>query len=156
VIHTPSIIQTHTSSRIFHYKYLPSPTYFLIAPLFIHYKIKILSLPSYYQASSLKKSLVISSSPAASNLEPLRVSNKPHALSTMHPKRNEDPKVKKPDSLRVPGNNRWAEFIIPTKGKQAVREGVAGSLYVVGGAVYDDVENISGDGKGARGTGSRG
>ena len=71
----------------------------------------------------------------------------------MPPKRNEDPEVKKPDSLRVPGNNRWAEFSIPTKGKQAVREGVAGSLYVVGGAVYDDVENISGDGKSARGTG---
>jgi len=71
----------------------------------------------------------------------------------MPPKRNEDPEVKKPDSLRVPGNNRWAEFNILTKGKQAVREGVAGSLYVVGGAVYDDVENISGDGKSARGTG---
>jgi hypothetical protein len=73
----------------------------------------------------------------------------------MPPKRNEDSKVKKPDPLRVPGNSRWVEFNIPTKGKQAVKEGVAGSLYVVGGAVYDDVENISGGGKSARGTGSR-
>jgi len=60
------------------------------------------------------------------------------------------------NTLPIPGNNREAEFTLPTKAKQSVKEGVAASLYVVGGAVYDDVENISGDGKSARGTGSRG
>jgi hypothetical protein len=56
----------------------------------------------------------------------------------MPPKRNEDPKVKKPESLRVPGNNCEAEFTIPTK----VMEDMEASLNIVGGAVYDGVENI--------------
>jgi hypothetical protein len=155
-----------SSGILFEYKYLPSPNHFLLTPLFIHYKIKILNLHSYYQTSSLKKSLATSSPPAPSNIERLRVFKQHQTLSSPHTvpqgfkQSKRKPKLKRADSLLIPAGPPTAcyDLSAPYGVENAVEDGIKApwkslNLSRAGSdGVYEKVV----DGQRARGTGSRG